>query len=395
MLGSAHHDRSLRREALRTTKDLCANLDIYSPTLRFTLAPEPYRSAFAAFFQPLSSMKGDLMRAVAINQEHKLHVMDVPEPALEADQVRIRVGFCGICGSDLHMRSSPTVPAGVVMGHEFMGVIEELGSRVSCWMAGDRVAVNPLDACGTCQECTTGLSELCGVGVSRGIGLGSTYGAYAETVVARQSRLFALPASISDKQGALVEPLAVGMHAVRIGSPGPDAVCAVLGAGPIGILTAIALRFHGCREILIIEPVPSRRESAHDLGFMVSPSDSDDLALRQLSGRPAIVFDCSGHPGGLTAAITLSRPGGRVIAVGITASPSSVPSALLVSSGLQIRGSLAYTDVDFATAIQCLDGDGVLDHGLVTSVAPLDAAQFWFDDLSSGASQQVKVLLQP
>ncbi len=344
--------------------------------------------------QWLVSLNGDLMRVVAISQERRLEILDLPSPVLEPDQVRIRVRFCGICGSDLHMRSSPTVPAGVVMGHEFMGVIEELGAEVSGWAVGDRVVVNPLEPCGVCTDCSTGSPELCLVGISGGIGLGSTYGAYAETVVARRSRLFRLPSSISDEHGALVEPLAVGMHAVRVASPAPATRCAVLGAGPIGILTAIALRFYHCKDVLVIEPLLPRRQTAYDMGFLVSPSDTDDSAVSQLGGRPTIVFDCSGHPSGLPSAMALAESGGRVVVVGITATPSSVPSAVLVSKALRIFGSLAYTDSDFASAIDCLDSE-MVRGGLITTVAKLDQAQHWFDDLSSGATRQVKVLLQP
>ncbi len=280
------------------------------------------------------------------------------------------------------------------MGHEFMGVIEELGAEVSGWAVDDRVVVNPLEPCGVCTDCTTGSTELCVVGISGGIGLGSTYGAFAETVVARQSRLFRLPTSISDEQGALVEPLAVGMHAVRIASPAPGTRCAVLGAGPIGILTAIALRFHRCEDVLVIEPVFERRQTACDMGFLVSSTDTDDSAVSQLGGRPTIVFDCSGHPNGLRSAIALAESGGRVVVIGITTTPSSVPSAVLVSKALRIFGSLAYTDSDFASAIDCLESDVVRD-GFITTVAELDQAQHWFDDLSNGATRQVKVLLQP
>jgi (R,R)-butanediol dehydrogenase/meso-butanediol dehydrogenase/diacetyl reductase len=347
-----------------------------------------------ARLQWVVSLEGDLMRVVGISQKRRLEILDLPSPRLEPDQVRIRVRFCGICGSDLHMRCSPTVPAGVVMGHEFMGVIEELGAEVSGWAVGDRVVVNPLEPCGVCTDCTTGSPELCLAGISGGIGLGSTYGAYAETVVARQSRLFRLPSSISDEHGALVEPLAVGMHAVRIASPTPDARCAVLGAGPIGILTAIALRFYHCKNVLVIEPLLWRRRTAYDAGFLVSPSDTDDSAVSQLGGRPTFVFDCSGHPTGLPSAMALAESGGRVVVVGITATPSSVPSAVLVSKALRIFGSLAYTDSDFASAIDCLESD-VVRGRLITTVARLDQAQHWFDDLSSGATRQVKVLLQP
>jgi (R,R)-butanediol dehydrogenase / meso-butanediol dehydrogenase / diacetyl reductase len=335
------------------------------------------------------------MRAVAITEERDLQVVELAEPPLGSGQVRIRVRFCGICGSDLHMRLSPTVPPGVVMGHEFMGVIEELGAEVSDYRVGDRVVANPLNPCGECEQCLGGAAECCPTGIDRGIGLGATYGAYAETVVAPGSSLFRLPGTVSDEQGALVEPLAVGMHAVRIAGPSRDTRCVVLGAGPIGIFTALALRSRGCERVLVIEPTPWRRESAGQLGFLVAASDEDEPALRQLGGTAGTIFDCSGHPGALGSAINLAAPGGRVIVVGLTASPSSIHSSMLVGKALHILGSLAYSNLDFTAAIECLESGLVPERALITSIGALDSAAHWFEDLSSGVTQQVKVLIQP
>jgi 2-desacetyl-2-hydroxyethyl bacteriochlorophyllide A dehydrogenase len=335
------------------------------------------------------------VRAVAITEERDLRIVELAEPSLRADQVRIRVRFCGICGSDLHMRSSPTVPPGVVMGHEFMGVIEELGSEVADFRVGDRVVANPLDPCGLCEHCLGGSAELCPTGIGRGIGLGATYGAYAETVVAPRSSLFRLAETVTDQQGALVEPLAVGMHAVRIAEPPRDVKCVVLGAGPIGIFTALALRSRGCESVLVIEPTAWRREAAGRLGFLVGASGDDEPALGQLGGTATTIFDCSGHPAALASAMNLVAPGGRVIVVGVTASPSPIHSSLLVGKALHLLGSFAYTNLDFAAAIECLQSGLIPDRTLVTSIGPLDSAAHWFEDLSSGVTQQIKVLVEP
>jgi (R,R)-butanediol dehydrogenase/meso-butanediol dehydrogenase/diacetyl reductase len=335
------------------------------------------------------------MRAVAITEERDLQVVELVEPVLGSGQVRIRVRFCGICGSDLHMRRSPTVPPGVVMGHEFTGVIEELGAEVSGYRVGDRVAANPMDPCGECEQCRGGVAECCPTGIARGIGLGATYGAYAETVVAPGSSLFRLPETVSDEQGALVEPLAVGMHAVRMAAPSRDARCVVLGAGPIGIFTALALRSRGCERVLVIEPTPWRREAAGQLGFLVTASDEDEPTLRQLGGMAGTIFDCSGHPAALASAMNIVAPGGRVIVVGLTASPSSIHSSMLVGKALHILGSLAYTNLDFTAAIECLESGLIPERALITSIGPLDSAAHWFEDLSSGVTQQVKVLIEP
>lgn len=335
------------------------------------------------------------MRAVAITHERGLRTVDLAQPSLSPDEARIRVRYCGICGSDLHMRLSPTVPAGVVMGHELMGVVEEVGSDVSGWAPGDRVVVNPLDPCGTCEHCRRGSPELCALGVSRGVGLGSTYGGLAETAVARHSNLFKLPDNVSDEQGALVEPLAVAIRSLRMAGLDEADSCVVLGGGPIGILAALALRSRGCGSLLVVEPVPWRRAIAADLGLPVGLPDQDPSVSPQLDRQPRVVFDCTGHQSGLSAAVDLVAPGGRVVIVGIATSPSSIYGAALVSKELHICGSLAYTHEDFLTAIDLLQTGSIPEKSLITTVAPMEQAERWFEDLASGNTRQLKVLLHP
>jgi D-arabinose 1-dehydrogenase-like Zn-dependent alcohol dehydrogenase len=123
------------------------------------------------------------MRAVAISDDRSLSVVDLPEPGLAPDEVRIAVRFCGICGSDLHMRDMPMIPAGVVLGHEFMGVISETGSGVTGWAEGERVVVNPFDPCGQCDSCRAGWPELCPTSTQRGVGPGAPCRASSKSVV--------------------------------------------------------------------------------------------------------------------------------------------------------------------------------------------------------------------
>jgi threonine dehydrogenase-like Zn-dependent dehydrogenase len=147
--------------------------------------------------------------------------------------------------------------------------------------------------------------------------------------------------------------------------------------------------------VLVIEPTPWRREAAAQLGFLVTASDEDESGLRQLGGIADIAFDCSGHPAALAAATSLVAAGGRVIVVGVTASPSSIDSSVLVGKALHISGSLAYTSRDFVAAIDCLASGLIPEQGLITSIGPLDSAAHWFEDLASGITQQLKVLVQP
>lgn len=336
------------------------------------------------------------MRAVAISPDRSLTAVEVPEPPLQPDEVRIAVRFCGICGSDLHMRDTPAVPPGVVLGHEFTGVVTAAGSQVSGWAPGDRVVVNPFDPCGQCGLCLAGRPELCPASANRGVGLGMRYGAYAESVVAPQASLFRLPAEVSDQHGALAEPLAVGLHAVNLAGPRPASRCVVLGGGPIGIMTALALRAKDLDKIVVVEPVQLRRDAVSRLGFAVIDSGQAAVTVHDLlGGPPGLVFDCTGHPAGLPAAIDLIAPVGTIVVVGVPAQPSAVDLVPVVTRELRILGSLAYANADFSEAIAALAGGQIPSADLITTVAPLADAEHWFGELTSGTTQQIKVLLQP
>lgn len=161
------------------------------------------------------------MRGVAVAADRSLALVDLPEDPLAGDEVRLAVAFCGICGSDLHMRDAPHFPVGGVMGHELTGTVSELGADVAGWELGDRATVFPFDPCGECAVCRAGDQHLCAVGAARAVGLGGRPGGYAERVVVPARNLRRLPEQLSSAHGALTEPLAVGVHAVALSRPAP------------------------------------------------------------------------------------------------------------------------------------------------------------------------------
>jgi (R,R)-butanediol dehydrogenase / meso-butanediol dehydrogenase / diacetyl reductase len=337
------------------------------------------------------------MRAVAIAPDRSLGVVDLAEPDLAADEVRIQVRYCGICGSDLHMRDVPAMmPTGAVLGHEFTGVISEIGAAVSNWALGERVVVNPFDPCGRCEKCTAGRPELCPVSGRRGVGLGQRYGAYAETTVAPQASLFRLPDVLSDAYGALTEPLAVGLHGVNMAQARPTERCAVLGAGPIGIMTALGLRAKGFDKVVVVEPTQLRRETVAGLGFAVSDVAGQEESIRDiLGGPPALIFDCTGHPAGLPSAVDMAESAGQIIVIGVPFSPSTLNTAAIAIKELQVRGSLAYSAADISESIGLLAAGQIPCADLITTVAPLEQAEEWFAELASGTTRQIKILLRP
>jgi (R,R)-butanediol dehydrogenase / meso-butanediol dehydrogenase / diacetyl reductase len=166
-----------------------------------------------------------------MTSDHSMAVVSIDRPAPAAGEVLLNVSYCGICGSDLHMLSAPDLfPPRHVLGHEFTGVVAQLGPHADGWAVGDRVAVHPILTCGECQECRTGHPNLCQQeGINNGPGIGRQ-GAYAESIAVPAGMLRRLPAMISDADAALIEPLAVAVRAVKVSGATPDEPVCVLGA---------------------------------------------------------------------------------------------------------------------------------------------------------------------
>lgn len=337
------------------------------------------------------------MRAVQITEQRGLAEGEVPDPEPGAGEVLVDVAFCGICGSDLHMLPSPALAPGTVMGHEFSGRVSAVGEGVSDWNEGDRVAVLPGTPCGECPQCLADNEHLCAQAIVRGHGLGGRQGAYAERVAASADSLFALPDSVSDEHGALVEPLAVGVHADSLADMVPDDPVVVLGAGPIGVMTALAARAGGAERILVVEPGEHRRGAIQGLGFAAVPLEGvHDAVIAHFDGAlPAVVFECAGHHDAVGLGLELVAPAGTVVAVGVHDEPAPINQLLLAMKEARIQGAFAYRREDFERAIELLDSGEIPAAELITGVVPLGAAQEMFDELRRPGTEQLKVLLRP
>ena len=338
------------------------------------------------------------MKAVAITGERTTAVVTMDRPVPGAGEVLLDVSYCGVCGSDLHMLALPAgiLPAGHVLGHEFTGVIAELGQQVGGWAVGDRVAVLPMIACGECAACRAGHPNLCATGLAHGPGLGRQ-GGYAESVAVPAGMLHRLPATVSDADGALIEPLAVAIRAVRLSDAVPDDRVCVLGAGSIGMLTVAVLQARGFGRIAVVEPVPGRRSAVQRLGIAaVAPDAALSDVPPLLDGEPpSVVIDTTGHPAGAPLAVQLLRPAGRLTIVGMPAEPSPIDLTTLAFKELTVRGSLCYDESDFAEALGHIAAGRIPCRQIITATVSLDDAPAVLADLATGATRQVKVLLRP
>lgn len=296
--------------------------------------------------------------------------------------VLLRVRQVGICGSDMHYFEHgccgafvPTRP--FVMGHELTAEVAAVADDVTSPQVGARVTVNPARACGFCHYCKAGRGNLC----RKTIMLGSasttppTDGAFAEYVTVRADQCHVLPPQISDGLGAMMEPFAVALHAVkRAGSVAGKRVL-VTGGGPIGLLVLITARAFGATPVALSDVVEARRQSA--LGFgadaVLDPA-ANDLAdqVRELAGDGFdVVFEASGAPPALRQAFDLVRPGGTIVQIGtLGAADVPLPANQLMAREIHLIGSFRYGDV-FGEAIRLVETGRVNLEPLISEVFPL------------------------
>lgn len=327
------------------------------------------------------------MRAVVVGEDRSLSVEEVDRPQPGDGEVRVRVEACGICGSDVHMRPSEALPIGSIMGHEFAGVIDEAGTGAEGFTAGERVVVYPfapLDRHDLEAAMTSGL------------GLGENPGGYAEQVIVPAKMLWKLPDAIELEHGALVEPFAVALHGLDVGEVAAGDACAVIGAGPIGVMCALALRARGVERVVVVERDQPRRDRIAALGFdAVALEGVHEAVLGALEGPPALVFECAGAPPATGLAIELVAPSGIVVLLGVLEQPVPINQMLLMLKEAQLRASFAYRPRDFDAAIELIAGGALPAEELITARAPLEDAETLFAELEGGATEQLKVLLRP
>jgi 2-desacetyl-2-hydroxyethyl bacteriochlorophyllide A dehydrogenase len=327
------------------------------------------------------------VKAVVIAEDRSLVPQEVADPEPGEGQVRVRVEACGICGSDIHMRPSEQIPAGSIMGHEFAGVVDAIGPGVEGVGAGDRVCVYPF-APADHHDLEAAMTS--------GIGLGLNPGAYAEAICVDHSMLWLLPEGFELEHGALVEPLSVALHGLDIGEVGSDDRCAVIGAGPIGVMTALALRARGIERIVVVEKNERRQRRMEELGFdAIGLEAVHEHALERLGGAPTVVLECAGNPAAPGLAVELVAPSGRIVLLGVLEEPVAISQLLLMLKEAQIRASFAYRPKDFDEAIELIAAGKIPAERLITGREPLERANEMFAELEDPATEHIKVLLRP
>lgn len=336
------------------------------------------------------------MRALVFHGPWDMTVEDRPEPAPGPDDTLLQIIATGICGSDLHGYTGKTGRRhpGQVMGHETVGRVLE--DRTGTHRTGGLVTVNPVLGCRRCPACAAGTPQRCPdrrvIGVEADISA-----AFAERMVVPTHNVVPLPEGTPPGVGALVEPLAVGYHAVRRGNVGSDDVLYVLGGGPIGQAVAIAARRLGVSTVVVAELDTTRRGLLERMGFTtVDPIDQPTDAITGVLGGPAsVVVDAVGATSTLRSALDTAAPGARIVLVGMAAPRVELAAYAVTTGERSIFGSFAYEEAAFLDTARWAAAHATQLTPLIAARVGLDEAPGTFRSLAEGQLTAGKVLVYP
>ncbi len=337
------------------------------------------------------------MKALVYTAPRKLEWQDWPDPRPEAGGALVRVHSAAVCGSDVHgwLGHSRGRKPPLILGHEIEGEIVELQGRQAEFSPGSRVTVYPLLGCERCAYCESGRDYLCAQRKLLGMHMP---GGFAELLQVPAKNLYALPAGVESAHGALVEPLACGLHMARLAGEerGP---AVILGAGPIGLMCLLAARQLGFTKFAVLEINPHRSATAVKLGaeLALSPRDPDHVPKLQEYASPdgfAVVFDAAGFSPTRQLALRLVRSAGLIVFAGLGDQETPLDCVEIIRREIRLAGSFAYNRGDFQEAVNWMAARRVDLSGWI-SEAKLAEGQKIFEELIDPAGMRVKVILRP
>ena len=347
------------------------------------------------------------MKALLLTAPGRLELADLEVPDVGPGEVRVRVSACGICGSDVHGYTGSTgrrIPP-LVMGHEAAGTVDAVGSGVGDLAPGRRVVLDSTVFCGRCEHCLAGAENLCTQREVLGVSCGTyrRHGCFAEFVTVPRRIVYPIPDSLDFVSAALLEPLTIALHAVRLGGAGPGTRSAVVvGAGTIGLAVVAALAAKGVARIAAIDLDPGRLAAARKLGAtetFAATEDAGQRAARWAASSPDtdgadLVVEAVGATASVGTAVAAATRGGTVVLVGNVSPAIELPLQAVVTRQLRLQGSCASAGC-YPEAIR-LVAEGRVDlAGFVSRVAPLAEGPDWFSRLEAREAGLVKVVLEP
>lgn len=336
-------------------------------------------------------------RVAVFAGDGRVEVDERPVPAPGPGEVLVRVSHCGVCGSDIHFVLEGWGRPGAVEGHEWSGTVAALGPDVTDWTVGDLVVGGPTPRCGECTYCLARRPSLCTGRASVGVDAHPD-GAFAEFTVTSTRQLIRVPPGLPLRHAALVEPLAVSLHALTRGGVTAGQRLLVTGGGPIGALAVAAARALGVDDVVVSEPHPRRRALCERLGArvvtpedLVAPPSPNDVVAEPFD----VALECSGHPAAMESALAQLARGGTLVFVGAGVRNPRLDNNRVLLNELVITGAFVYDHDGHARALELLarpdfPSDVLVEPGDVPLDGMLDALHGLHDGALAG-----KVMIVP
>lgn len=317
------------------------------------------------------------MKAAVYHGPGDLRVEEVPVRKLKDNEVKIQVKYCGICGTDIHIFHGDggccDVTPPLVPGHEFSGVVAEVGAGVKTVKVGDRVTGDPNDMCGECYFCKNGMQHFC----KNNIGIGTTVdGGFAEYVIMREKQVYKVSDDLSFIEAAMTEPISCCLHGIDLCNIKAGDTVLVIGGGPIGMIMMQLAKNAGASKVIMSEPVEEKREQALKLGATktIDPLHEDvEAVLAEYCENVNVVIECVGNVHTQADAVRFAGKGATIMFFGLAAPDESFPIKPddIFKKELHITSSYI-NPYSFERAIQILESGTVELESLITNVVPLD-----------------------
>ena len=317
------------------------------------------------------------MKAAVYHGPGGLRVEEVPVRELKDNEVKIQVKYCGICGTDIHIFHGDggccDVTPPLVPGHEFSGVVAEVGSKVKTVKVGDRVTGDPNDMCGECYFCKNGMQHFC----KNNIGIGTTVdGGFAEYVIMREKQVYKVSDDLSFIEAAMTEPISCCLHGIDLCNIKAGDTVLVIGGGPIGMIMMQLAKNAGASKVIMSEPVEEKREQALKLGATktIDPLHEDvEVVLAEYCENVNVVIECVGNVHTQADAVRFAGKGATIMFFGLAAPDESFPIKPddIFKKELHITSSYI-NPYSFERAIQILESGTIELESLITNVVPLD-----------------------
>lgn len=343
------------------------------------------------------------MKALVHTKPFSFEMQELEVPEIGPNDVLVRVKAVGICGSDVHGMTGKTgrrIPP-IIMGHEAAGVIEEVGSAVTDYKVGERVTFDSTIYCNKCPRCMKGEINLCENRMVIGVSPGEyrRHGAMAEYVAVPEHILYRLPEDVTMTQAAMIEPVAIGLHAVNRANIRINDSVAIIGCGIIGLCILQAAKLAGCGKLCAVDIDDRKLAHAKSFGadYLINSKRSNALEkLSEISGGTGIdvCFEAVGANETVNLAIAAVKKGGLVVLVGNISPEVTLPLQKVVTGEVTLSGSCACAG-EYQACIDMMAAGRIKVESMMSKVAPLEEGPKWFQTLYEAKEPLLKVVLEP